>query len=299
MPLLDLPAPAATLPPGADDKALDRALAELGEVEPRLVDIAVAGVCPGAPSLERVDCAISLLDLTTLEGTDTPGRVRELCATARVPEPRDDACPRPAAVCVYSDLVGVAAEALGDTPLLVAAVAGGFPAGRMPTAVRVADVRAAVEAGADEVDVVIDRGAVLDGRWSAARDQLVALGEAAGAARLKVILEAGELGDLTVVRRAAWLAFAAGADMVKTATGKIAAGSTPALVAVLAETARQYEELTARPVGVKAAGGVRTVEQAVAHLAVVEAVGGSAWLTPERFRIGASSLLGALVSVRG
>lgn len=298
MTLLNLPVPDDLPDLDAGDDELARALKGLGEVDEAAVATAVDPLLGVDPTLGRVEVAIGVVDLTTLEGTDTPGRVAQVCARAVAPDDDDPACPSPAAVCVYSDMVGAAVEALGDSDVRVAAVAGGFPAGRMPLPVRVADVEAAVAAGAAEIDAVLDRGAFLDGRLGEVVAQVRALKEAAGDTHLKLILEASELGTLTVLRRAAWLALAAGADVVKTSTGKSSSGSTPERIAVLADTAAAFGERSGREVGVKAAGGVRTVAQASGHLAVVAAVAGDDWLVPERFRIGASSLLDALVERR-
>lgn len=299
MTLLDLSVPDALPDLDAGDEELARHLAELGEVDDAAVAAAVDPLADVDATLARVEIAIRVVDLTTLEGTDTPSRVTELCARAVTPDADDPTCPSPAAVCVYSDMVGPAVEALGEASRVrVAAVAGGFPAGRMPLPVRVADVEAAVAAGADEIDAVLDRGAFLDGRYGAVVEQVRALKAAAGDAHLKLILEASELGSLTALRRAAWLALVAGADVVKTSTGKSSSGSTPERIAVLCDTAVAFADSSGRAVGVKAAGGVRTTAQACGHLAVVEEIAGASWLTPERVRIGASSLLGALVGQR-
>lgn len=273
---------------------------------------------PGAMSRrDALDVALGLTDLTTLEGTDTPDRVRALCATAARPDPDDDTCPPVATVCVYSDLVGVAVQALAGSPVGVAGVAGTFPSGRAPLGVRVADVRAAVEAGADEIDLVLDRAAFLDGREDQAYAELRALREACAGRRLKVILENAELGGPADVQRASWLALLAGADMVKTSTGKSAAGgATMPDVLVMLRAARTYGSATGRTVGVKASGGIRTAADALAYLALVDrAVSpdastasspssraparGADWLTPDRFRFGASSLVADLVRHRG
>lgn len=291
-----------TVPQDADDEALGRALTALpavdqDEVGQRARQLA-RGRLPTPDERAACDLAIRLTDLTTLEGTDTPARVRELCATARRPDTDDETAPPVAAVCVYSDLVPAAVDALADTPILVAGVAGAFPSGRAPLAVRMADVAAAADAGADEIDLVLDRGAFLDGRYAEVVGQLRALIEAAGDARVKVILETAELGSASDVRDAAWLAMMAGADMVKTSTGKLDSGATLPDVLVLLEAARAFEEETDRPVGVKASGGVRTAEDALAYLRLVHGACGATWLTHERFRFGASSLLDDLVARR-
>jgi deoxyribose-phosphate aldolase len=250
-----------------------------------------------------LDTAISMVDLTTLEGADTPGKVRALCAKARVPDPSDPSTPRPAAVCVYGDLVAPARDALAGTDVLVAAVATAFPSGRAPLDVKLADTRAAVEAGADEIDMVIDRGAFLSGDLRTVFDEIVATREACvrpdgSRAHLKVILETGELVTYDSVRRAAWLALLAGADVVKTSTGKISPAATLPVVVVLLEAVRDWRDLTGDLVGVKAAGGIRSSKQAISHLVAVHEVAGEEWLTPDLFRFGASSLLNDLILQR-
>ncbi|MPZ89690.1 MAG: deoxyribose-phosphate aldolase, partial [Nitriliruptorales bacterium] len=251
---------------------------DTGEIRERAGESAAAGV-PGSRA-EAVYTAIRLTDLTTLEGTDTPERVRDLCAIAVQPDAQDPHCPSVAAACVYSDLAGVAAGALAGSGVQVAAVAASFPSGRAPLAVRVADVEAAVRAGAGEIDLVIDRGAFLDERFSELVAQLRALREAAGRARLKIILETAELGSLTAVRNATWLAMLAGADMVKTSTGKLAGGATLPDVLVLIEAAQAFEEAAGRSIGVKASGGVRTAADALSYLSLVTATAGASWLDP-------------------
>jgi deoxyribose-phosphate aldolase len=250
------------------------------------------------PPRATLDLVLRLTDLTSLEGTDNPERIRELCATARRPDPGDDTVPPVAAVCVYSDLVATAADELAGTQILVAAVAGAFPSGRAPLAVRMADVAAAVDAGADEIDLVLDRGEFLAGRYGEVVGQLRALRDAAGDARLKVILETAELGSASDVRDAAWLAMTAGADMLKTSTGKLPDGASLHHVLVLLQAAQAYIESTGRPVGVKASGGVRTADTALGYLSLVAATAGLGWLTRERFRFGASSLLDDVVARR-
>jgi deoxyribose-phosphate aldolase len=275
------------LPP-VDAREVADTIADMPKLEPG-----------GRSRLESLDLALALTDLTTLEGTDTPERVRALCATAARPDPDDDSGPPVATVCVYSDLVGVAAAALAGSPVGVAGVAGTFPSGRAPLGVRVADVRAAVEAGADEIDLVLDRGAFLDGRQDQAYAELVALREACAGRRLKVILENSELRDLDDVQRASWLALLAGADMVKTSTGKSAAGgATMPDVLVMLRAARAYGSATGRTVGVKASGGIRTADDALAYLALVDRAVSPDWLSPDRFRFGASSLVTDLARAR-
>ncbi|MBA2554899.1 MAG: deoxyribose-phosphate aldolase [Geodermatophilaceae bacterium] len=245
-----------------------------------------------------IDVAISMIDLTTLEGQDTPGKVRALCAKALRPDPTDPTTPQVAAVCVYPDLVSVAVEQLRGSGVRVASVATAFPSGRASLSVKLADVRDAVTAGADEVDMVIDRGAFLAGRYAEVFDQIVAVKEACGPAHLKVILETGELVTYDNVRRASWLAMLADADFIKTSTGKIAPAATLAVTMVLLEAVRDFRDSTGRQVGVKPAGGIRTSKDAIKHLVVVNETAGDDWLDPDWFRIGASSLLNDLLMQR-
>jgi deoxyribose-phosphate aldolase len=245
-----------------------------------------------------LDLAIRMTDLTTLEGADTPGKVRALCAKARRPDPTDPDVPPVAAVCVYGDLVVEAKAALGDSGVAVAAVATAFPSGRASRAVKLADVQEAVAAGADEVDMVIDRGAFLAGRYGQVLEEVQAVKAACGHAHLKVILETGELATLDNVRRASWLAMAGGADFIKTSTGKVAPASTLPVVVVMLQAVRDHADLTGVQVGVKAAGGIRTAKDAIRYLVAVHEVAGEAWLVPERFRFGASSLLNDLLLQR-
>jgi deoxyribose-phosphate aldolase len=245
-----------------------------------------------------IDTAISMVDLTTLEGSDTPGKVRSLAAKARRPDPADPGTPHVAAVCVYGDLAGIAREALGDSGIHVAAVATAFPSGRASRAVKLADTRDAVAGGADEIDMVIDRGAFLSGRYLDVFDEIVAVKEACGEAHLKVILETGELVTLDNVRRASWLAMLAGADFIKTSTGKISPAATLPVCLVMLEAVRDFRAATGRQIGVKPAGGIRTTKDAVRHLVLVHETAGPDWLTPDWFRFGASSLLNDLLLQR-
>jgi deoxyribose-phosphate aldolase len=235
--------------------------------------------------------AVAVMDLTTLEGSDTPGKVEALCSKARRPDPSDPQVPPVAAVCVYPSLVPTAKRALAGAPVKVASVATAFPSGQASLAVRLGDVADAVEAGADEVDMVINRGAFLAGRLQEVFEEVVLVKQACGDARLKVILETGELGTLDNVRRASVLAMAAGADFVKTSTGKIQPAATLPVALVMCEAVRDFHDRTGRMVGFKPAGGVRTAKQAIQHLVVVAETLGPDWLTPQWFRLGASSLL--------
>ena len=245
-----------------------------------------------------LDLAIAMVDLTTLEGADTPWHVAALCAKARRPDTGDATAPPVAAVCVYPDLVATAKRALGDAPVAVASVATAFPSGRASLAVKLADVAEARSAGADEIDMVIDRGAFLAGRLGQVFDEIVAVKAACGSAHLKVILETGELVTYDNVRRASWLAMLAGADFIKTSTGKVPVAATPPVALVMLEAARDFAESTGRVVGVKLAGGIRSAKDAIRYLVLVNETAGTAWLTPERFRFGASSLLNDLLMQR-
>lgn len=241
-----------------------------------------------------IDTAISMIDLTTLEGADTPGKVRSLAAKARRPDPVDPEVPPVAAVCVYNDLVGIAKEALGDSGINVAAVATAFPSGRASMPVKLLDTQDAVAAGADEIDMVIDRGAFLSGRYRDVFDEIVAVKEACGDAHLKVILETGELVTYDNVRRASWLAMLAGGDFIKTSTGKVSPAATLPVTLIMLEAVRDWRDLTGEQIGVKPAGGIRTTKDAIKYLVMVHEIAGEDWLTPEWFRFGASSLLGDL-----
>jgi deoxyribose-phosphate aldolase len=266
-------------------------------VEARAAGLATRSIKTTAKQF-ALDLAISMVDLTTLEGQDTPGKVRALCAKGRRPDPTDPTCPAVAAICVYGDLVEAAVEALAGSDVKVAAVATAFPSGRAPLDVKLDDVRAAVDAGADEIDMVIDRGAFLAGRYLDVHDEIVATREACGDAHLKVILETGELATYDNVRRASWLAMLAGGDVIKTSTGKVSPAATLPVTLVMLEAVRDFRAQTGRLVGVKAAGGIRNAKDAVRYLVVVNETCGDDWLTPDAFRFGASSLLNDLLMQR-
>jgi deoxyribose-phosphate aldolase len=234
---------------------------------------------------------VRMMDLTTLEGADTPGKVAALCSKAVRPDPVDTTVPSVAAVCIYPNLVPTAKQRLRDTGVKVASVATAFPSGQSPLDVKLADVRDAVELGADEIDMVIDRGAFLSGRYAKVYDEIVKVKEACGDAHLKVILETGELGTYDNVRRASLLAMAAGADFIKTSTGKVTPAATLPVALCMLEAVRDVYEETGRVVGFKPAGGIRTSKQAIQHLVLVHETVGADWLTPDRYRFGASSLL--------
>src|ERR671936_796685 len=238
-----------------------------------------------------LELAIRMMDLTTLEGADTPGKVAALASKAVRPDPTDASIPSVAALCVYPNLVPPAVERLRGTGVKVASVATAFPSGQAPTHLKVAEVRDVVEMGADEVDMVIDRGAFLSGRYAKVYDEICQVKEACGQAHLKVILETGELGTYDNVRRASLLAMAAGADFVKTSTGKLPSAATLPVALVMLEAIRDVYEETGRRVGFKAAGGIRNAKQAVQHLVLVHETLGVDWLTPDLYRFGASSLL--------
>jgi deoxyribose-phosphate aldolase len=266
-------------------------------VEARAATLATRSIKTTAKAF-ALDLAIRMVDLTTLEGQDTPGKVRALCAKGRRPDPTDPSCPAVAAICVYGDLVPTAAEALAGTSIQIAAVATAFPSGRAPLDVKLADTKAAVAAGADEIDMVIDRGAFLAGRYLDVYDDIVATKQACGDAHLKVILETGELATYDNVRRASWLAMLAGADFIKTSTGKVSPAATLPVTLVMLEAVRDFRRQTDRQVGVKAAGGIRVAKDAVRYLVMVNEVAGDDWLSPDWFRFGASSLLNDLLMQR-
>jgi deoxyribose-phosphate aldolase len=266
-------------------------------VEARAATLATRSIKTTAKAF-ALDLAIRMVDLTTLEGQDTPGKVRALCAKGRRPDPSDPSCPPVAAICVYGDLVPTAVKALAGSGIHIAAVATAFPSGRAPLDVKLADTKAAVAAGADEIDKVIDRGAFLAGRYLDVYDDIVATKQASGDAHLKVILETGELATYDNVRRASWLAMLAGGDFIKTSTGKVSPAATLPVTLVMLEAVRDFRDQAGRQVGVKAAGGIRVAKDAVRYLVVVNEVAGDDWLSPDWFRFGASSLLNDLLMQR-
>ncbi|HEY3088123.1 MAG TPA: deoxyribose-phosphate aldolase [Jatrophihabitantaceae bacterium] len=245
-----------------------------------------------------IDTAIRMVDLTTLEGADTPGKVRSLCAKAMRPDPGDATAPPVAAVCIYPDLVTTAVDALRGSSVAVASVATAFPSGRASLSTKLADVRDAVDAGAGEIDMVIDRGAFLAGRYLEVFEEIVETKKACGPAHLKVILETGELVTLDNARRASWLALLAGGDFIKTSTGKVTPAATPAVALTMLEAVRDFEAATGDARGVKLAGGIRSSKDAVRYLVMVNEVAGERWLDPALFRFGASSLLNDLLLQR-
>lgn len=245
-----------------------------------------------------IDLAIRMVDLTTLEGMDTPGKVRALASKAMRPDPADPTCPQTAAVCVYPDMVATAKQALGNSGVNVAAVATAFPSGRAALDIKLADTADAVEAGADEIDMVIDRGAFLTGRYLEVYEEIVAVKQACKDAHLKVIFETGELQTYDNVRRASWLAMLAGAHFIKTSTGKVQPAATLPVTLIMLEAVRDFREATGQMVGVKPAGGIRSSKDAIKYLVMVNEIAGPDWLDPDWFRFGASTLLNDLLMQR-
>ncbi len=277
--------------PGVDQVGLEARVAELGTRSIKKASKSFA-----------IDLAIAMVDLTTLEGADTEGKVRSLCNKAHRPDPSDPTVPHVGAICVYNDMVKVAREHLdliGGSEIPVAAVSTAFPSGRASREVKLQDTRDAIEAGAGEIDMVIDRGAFLSGRYLEVFDEIVAIKSECGEkAHLKVILETGELITYDNVRRASYLAMLAGADFIKTSTGKVTPAATPPVVALMLQAVRDFYDRTGLRIGVKPAGGIRTTKDAIKQLVLVNEIAGSAWLDPKYFRIGASALLNDLLMQR-
>ena len=277
--------------PGVDQVGLEARVAELGTRSIKKASKSFA-----------IDLAIAMVDLTTLEGADTEGKVRSLCNKAHRPDPSDPNVPHVGAICVYNDMVKVAREHLdliGGSEIPVAAVSTAFPSGRASREVKLQDTRDAIEAGAGEIDMVIDRGAFLSGRYIEVFDEIVAIKSECGEkAHLKVILETGELVTYDNVRRASYLAMLAGADFIKTSTGKVTPAATPPVVALMLQAVRDFYDRTGLRIGVKPAGGIRTTKDAIKQLVLVNEIAGSAWLDPKYFRIGASALLNDLLMQR-
>lgn len=273
--------------PGVDQVGADARAAALGTRSIK-----------AATKREMIDLAISMIDLTTLEGADTPGKVRDLCIKAQHPDPTDPTAPHTAAVCVYGDMVPHAVKALDGAPIRIAAVATAFPSGRASLDVKILDTRDAVANGAHEIDMVIDRGAFLTGRYMQVFEEIQAIKQACDNAHLKVILETGELQTYDNVRRASWLAMMAGADFIKTSTGKIQPAATAPVVLVMLEAVRDWHGVTGRHIGMKPAGGIRSTKDAMKMLVLVNEITGEDWLNPQLFRIGASTLLNDLLMQR-
>jgi deoxyribose-phosphate aldolase len=253
-----------------------------------------------------IDTAISMIDLTTLEGADTDRKVRSLCAKAMAPDPGDPSTPQVAAVCIYADMASVAVDALKSSNIHVAAVTSAFPSGRATMAVKLTDTRDALRAGAHEIDMVIDRGAFLSGRYLQVFNEIAAIKQTCSErasnggtpAHLKVIFETGELVTYDNVRRASWLAMLAGANFIKTSTGKVSPAATLPVTLIMLEAVRDWRVLTGNQVGVKPAGGIRTTKDAMKYLVMVNEVAGEDWLDPAWFRFGASGLLNDLLLQR-
>lgn len=252
--------------------------------------------------LDALYAIITMIDLTTLEGADTPGRVKQLCSKARFPvspgqyealakDPKARPMPSVAAVCVYPSMVPHAVEALKGTKINIASVATAFPAGQLPLDIKLADVRAAVSYGATEIDMVINRGAFLSGDYQTVFDEIVQIKEACGNAHLKVILETGELGTYDRVQFASHLAMLAGGDFIKTSTGKVSPAATLPVTLVMLQAIKDHYRATGEKIGMKPAGGIRNTKMAIQYLCMVNEVLGEDWLTPDLFRFGASSLL--------
>lgn len=288
--------------PNASDAQLRRFLHGLPGVDQVGAEGRVAQLATRSIKNESKDWALDMLirmiDLTTLEGADTPGKVMGLARKGLRPDPADPTCPPVAAICVYPDMVADVASVTNGTPVKVAAVATAFPAGRASLDIKVADTRQAVADGADEIDMVIDRGAFLSGRYGKVLEEVVAAKEACGDAHLKVILETGELATYDNVRRASVLAMIGGADFIKTSTGKIAPAATRPVTMVMLQAVADFRAATGNMVGVKAAGGIRSSKDAIRYLVLVNETAGPDWLTPDWFRIGASSLLNDVILQR-
>jgi deoxyribose-phosphate aldolase len=276
-----------------------RALDRVTRVDEVGVNERVARFCARSikkeSKIHALTLALSMIDLTTLEGQDTPGKVTQLCRKAVHLHAARPGLPHVAAVCVYPTMVGVARRALGDIDIKVASVATAFPSGMAPLSIKLEETRIAVDEGADEIDMVIARGAFLQGDYQRVFDEIVAVKEACGAAHLKVILETGELGTLDRVRRASVLAIHAGADFIKTSTGKIQPAATMPVTLVMLQAIRDHFRATGRMVGMKPAGGIAKAKQAIQYLVMLRETLGEAWLTPAWFRFGASSLANDLL----
>ncbi len=287
-------AKAPALPAGFE-LPLEPRLPRVGSVDAVALEERAAGLAKRSIKRESkmfaLDLAVRMMDLTTLEGADTPGKVSALASKAIRPDPADLTVPSVAAICIYPSLVPTAVERTRGTSVKVAAVATAFPSGQSPTHIKVAEARDTVELGADEIDMVIDRGAFLSGRYAKVYDEIVQVKEAIGDTHLKVILETGELGTYDNVRRASLLAMAAGADFIKTSTGKLPSSATLPVTLCMLEAIRDVHEETGRRVGMKAAGGIRQAKQAVQYLVQLHETLGTEWLTPDLYRLGASTLL--------
>ncbi|WP_447004347.1 deoxyribose-phosphate aldolase [Saccharothrix isguenensis] len=301
------PSTSPSLPPALadavrDDASLRRFLHGLPGVDQVGVEQRAAGL--GTRSIKKagkmwaIDTAISMVDLTTLEGADTHGKVRSLAAKARRPDPERPDVPKVAALCVYPDMVGTAVKELAGTGINIASVATAFPSGRSSLKVKLEDTAYAVDAGATEIDMVIDRGAFLSGRYGQVFDEIVQVKHACRDAHLKIILETGELATYDNVRRASWLGLLAGGDFIKTSTGKVSPAATLPVTHVMLQAVRDWHTQTGEFRGVKPAGGIRTTKDAIKYLVAVHEVAGPEWLTADLFRFGASTLLNDLLMQR-
>src|SRR5215203_3724335 len=281
--------------PGGFELPLEPRLPRIGAIDQVALEERAASLAKRSikkeSKLYALALAVRMMDLTTLEGSDTPGKVAALAAKAVHPDPADPSVPSCAAVCVYPNLVPTAVERTRGTGVKVASVATAFPSGQSPLAIKLSEVEEVVALGADEVDMVIDRGAFLSGRYAKVYDEIVRVKEACGHAHLKVILETGELGSYDNVRRASLLAMAAGADFIKTSTGKLPQAATLPVTLVMLEAIRDVHQETGRKVGMKPAGGIRQAKQAVQYLVQLYETLGTEWLTPDLYRLGASTLL--------
>ena len=249
----------------------------------------------GPAKIQGLRMALSMIDLTTLEGKDTPGKVRQMCFKAQHLHDRAEGLPTVAAVCVFPTMVGIAKAALANTNIRVAAVSTAFPAGQAPFEVKKLDTLHAVEHGADEIDMVISRGRFLAGDYNFVYDEIAAIKELCGTARLKVIFETGELDSLDQVKRVSSLAIAAGADFIKTSTGKIQPAATFPVVLTMLSAIKEHYDQTGQMIGMKPAGGISSAKIALQHLLLVKEVLGEAWLSNEWYRFGASSLANDLL----
>ncbi len=260
-------------------------------VEERVASLATRSIKKDS-KMDALLLAVRMMDLTTLEGKDTPGKIAQLSAKAVRPDPVDPTVPSVAAICVYPAMVPYAKQSVEGSGVKVAAVATYFPSGQLDTKAKLAETASVVAMGADEIDMVIDRGAFLSGEYFRVFDEVRRVKEICdGKARLKVILETGELGTLDEVRRASMLAMAAGADFIKTSTGKVQPAATIPVTLVMLEAIRDFENATGVQIGMKPAGGIRTSKDAIRYLVVLSETLGPRWMTPDWFRFGASSLL--------
>ena len=284
-----------SFPPGAFRRSLNDALEMVHGVDAVAVEERAASLAKRSLKKDSkvwgLKLAISMIDLTTLEGKDTRGKVWALCQKAIRPDPSDRDVPHVGAVCVYPSMVPYVKQALIGSGVKVASVATGFPSGQTFLEIKVQETRATVAAGADEIDMVIDRGAFLSGNLQKVFDEIAEVKEACGPAHLKVILETGELANYDQVRKASLIAMYAGADFIKTSTGKVGVNATLPVTLVMLEAIRDFHHATGKMIGMKPAGGISNAKLALAYLVVLYETLGAGWMNPDMFRIGASSLL--------